>query len=316
MHARDRDRAPAVPQAARDAPGPSSPADLSVRGWRDSVGRTLKEIRDDRVTMAAASVAFYWFLAVFPLLFAAIAIMSAANADDDVVDGVTRSIETALPGGAATVLTEAVRASQTRASSLGGIAAILAIGVAIWSASSGMVATQRALDVAYDVEEERSFVKSRLVALALLGAAMVLGGIAVALVVFGDPIGRWIGERWGVGAVLWDVVRWIAALATMTAFLAITYAIGPNRRPPSWRWLSPGGIIATLVWAAASFGFSIYVSRFGGSYGETYGALAGVVILLLWQYFSALAIVVGAELNGELERQRAMRGPRPAGAAA
>ncbi len=106
---------------------------------------------------------------------------------------------------------------------------------------------------------------------------------------------------------LWTAIRWVLALLAVVTLFALFYFIGPNRQPPSWSWLSPGGILATVIWVAASVLFSVYVSHFGGSYAKTYGALAGVIILVLWLYITALAILVGAELNGELERERALR---------
>jgi membrane protein len=306
----DPERSAPIPEAARQAPGgPASPLRISASGWRATVTRTIGEIREDRITITAAGVAFYWFLAVFPLLFAGIALLAIVDASPSFVAGVVEAIRTALPGEAATILTDSVTASQDRAADAASLAAaLLAIGVALWSASSGMAATQVGLDVAYDVEEDRPFVKKRLIALALLVMASVLGGVAVAMVVFAEPIGEVIRERLPAGSTpvwVWTVGRWALAFAAVTTLIAILYWIGPNRRPPSWRWLTPGGIVATALWIGASAAFAFVTSHLGGSYARTYGALAGVVLLLLWLYLTALAILVGAELNGEFERQRA-----------
>jgi membrane protein len=103
------------------------------------------------------------------------------------------------------------------------------------------------------------------------------------------------------------VVRWVLTVLAVITLFAVFYYLGPNRRPPSWKWVSPGGIVALVIWLAASLGFSFYVSNFGGSYGRTYGSLAGVVVLMLWLYLTALALLFGAELNGELEREKAAR---------
>jgi hypothetical protein len=146
--------------------------------------------------------------------------------------------------------------------------------------------------------------------LVLILATLVLGGVAVALLVFGEPLGDYLRDAIGAGAYfvwLWTAIRWVLALLAVVTLFALFYFIGPNRQPPNWSWLSPGGILATVIWVAASVLFSVYVSHFGGSYAKTYGALAGVIILVLWLYFTALAILVGAELNGELERERALR---------
>ena len=297
-----------VDQHARVADGPGSPLGLPGRHWSAVLRRTLQGIVDDRITITAAGVAFYWFLSIFPLLFAAIGLLDIIKASPNLTQGINDAISRALPGDAAVVLTQAVGDAQGRASS-GGLAALLiGVGLALWSASSGMAATQVGLDVAYDVPADRTFVKKRLVSFALILAAFVLGGIGVTCLVFGEPISGFVRDHVPFGVHLgwaWDLARWIITLVAVTLLFAVFYWIGPNRQPPNWKWLSPGGLLATALWLVASLGFSFYVSGFGGGYAETYGALAGVVVLLLWLYFSALATLVGAELNGELERERA-----------
>jgi membrane protein len=128
--------------------------------------------------------------------------------------------------------------------------------------------------------------------------------------VFGEPIGRTLEDNMPLGGafmVVWTIVRWALTILALLTLFALFYYVGPNRKPPSWRWVSPGGIVAVVIWLAASVGFSFYVSNFGGSYAKTYGSLAGVVVLVLWLYLTALALLVGAELNGELEREKALR---------
>jgi membrane protein len=297
-----------VTERERHAPGgPESPSDVPMSRWRAIIKRTVAEIQRDRITLTAAGVAFYWFLSLFPMLFAAIAIMSLVQVTPAFQQQLSDGISTAVPGQAADVLQQALGASQARVvASLPAV--LIALAFALWSASSGMAATQIGLNVAYDVEEDRTFVKRRLIGLVLLAIALVLGGVAIGLIVFGQQIGDAVADAFsarGVFDVVWGVVRWVVGLVAITTLFAIFYWIGPNRRPPSWRWLSPGGIVATVLWVLASVAFSLYVNHFGGNYAKTYGAIAGVVILLLWLYLTALAILIGAELNGELERQRA-----------
>jgi membrane protein len=297
-----------VVQPPPDA-GPHSPAEVPAAGWRAVARRTLTEAVTDRITIIAAGMAFYWFLAIFPLLFAAIGLLDVVQASPSTVDTLNDSIRRVLPGDAATILTSAVDQSQDRASG-GGLAALsIGIALALWSASSGMAATQVGLDVAYDVPQDRRFVKRRLIGFALLFAAFLLGGAGVTLLIFGEPVSAFIRDHFPLGdsmGWLWTVARWGISFVVVTLLFAVFYWIGPNRRPPNWTWLSPGGLLATALWFLASAGFSFYVSGFGGSYAETYGALAGVVVLILWLYLSALALLLGAELNGELERQRAL----------
>jgi membrane protein len=305
MQTRQRD---AVEQ--RDAGGPATPLDVGSAGWRDTLRRTAREIKQDRISITAAGVAFYWFLSVFPLLFAAVGGLALFNASPALVGGIKDAVSTALPGDAAGILTQAIANAQSRAAAGGLTALLIGIALAVWSASSGMAATQVGLDVAYDVPEDRTFVKKRLMAIVLIIAALVLGGLSIALVVFGQPLGEFVRDHVPAGEYfvwLWTIVRWVLASAAVETLFALFYFIGPNRKPPSWAWISPGGVLGAAMWIAASLLFSLYVSYFGGSYAKTYGALAGVVVLVLWLFLAALAVLIGAELNGELERQRTMK---------
>lgn len=206
------------------------------------------------------------------------------------------------------MLVDAVNSAGSRSD--GALLAVLVgLAIALWSASSGMVGLQMGLDVAYDVEADRTFVKKRLVAFELLAAMLVLGGAATALIVFGAPLGDALRDNLPFGrafVLLWTVVRWALGLVALTGLFATIYYLAPNRDTPRWVWVSPGGVLAAAIWLVASLGFSFYVSSFG-KYAETYGSLAGVVVLLLWLYLTALALVLGGELNAELERQSAAR---------
>jgi len=294
-----------------NGPGPDSPTDVPAQGWKATVKRTFGEFKRDRASMTAAGIAFYWFLALFPMLIAAVGILALIGAPQSTINGISDGVRSVLPGGAANVLTGAIsNASSTAAHTAGLTAAIIGIVLALWSASSGMAAVQVGMDVAYDVPEDRTFVKKRAMSLALIGIAFVLGGIATALLVFGQPIGDAIDNALPLGggfAVVWTIVRWVLTILAVLTLFAVFYAWGPNRKTPSWKWLSPGGLVAVVIWLAASVGFSFYVSNFGGTYGKTYGSLAGVIVLVLWLYLTAIALMVGAELNGELEREKALR---------
>jgi membrane protein len=189
------------------------------------------------------------------------------------------------------------------------LAVLVGVVLAVWSASAGMVGMQMGLDVAYDVRDDRTFLKKRLVAFELLLAMLVLGGAATALIVFGEPLGDSLRDNLPFGSaflVLWTVLRWAGGLVALTGLFAVIYYLSPNRDTPRWVWVSPGGILAAAIWLTASLGFSIYVNSFG-KYAQTYGSLAGVVVLLLWLYLTGLSIVLGGELNAELERQSAAR---------
>ena len=294
-------------QRGTDPDEPESPMELEPADWKATLKRTVSEIKQDRVTLIAGGLAFYWFLAIFPLIIAAVALVTLLKLPDSTVNTVRDGIETALPPEAAEILTSAVEGAQNQTQ---GALAVLFIGLAIalWSASSGIAGMLTGLNVAFDVADDRKFLKKRLISFLLLGALLVLGGIAVALLIFGRPLGEWIQDQLPMGETAfvyaWTAARWIVTLLVVTTLFALFFYVGPNRDAPSWQWVSPGGILATVVWLAASAAFSLYVSSFG-TYGETYGALAGVVILILWLYLTAVAVLFGAELNADLERQAA-----------
>ncbi|MFN2608487.1 MAG: YhjD/YihY/BrkB family envelope integrity protein [Acidimicrobiales bacterium] len=286
---------------------PRSPAQLSGPDWKQSVRRAAHEFKTDKATLVSAGMAFYWFLAVFPAIIAAVGVLGLAHAGPSVVADIQRAIRSALPGSASDALVGAVKGASDKSSRGSLLATLIGLVLALSSASAGMVALQRGMDVAYDVAEERTLVAARLRALLLMALAAVLGGVATTLIVFGKPLGNGLGDHLPLGTgsvfvVVWTILRWVLGLGALSLLFASFYTFGPNRRSPRFAWVSPGGILATLVWLAGSLAFSFYVTSLN-SYNKVYGSFSGVVVLLLWLYLSALAVVAGAELNAELERQ-------------
>jgi membrane protein len=284
------DREP-VPSQKSGGPGPDSPLDLQPRDWKSTGKRTLKEIKDDRVTLIAAGMAYYFFLAIFPALIALVGVFGIAHINPS---GFIDSIRSALPGGAGTALTKAIAHADKPSKGASLIAAIGGIVLAVFSASSGMVALQKGLNVAYDVSEDRKFLKARVIALVLLVAMLLLGGVPSPLFTFGE-------------STIFTVIGYIVSIIAVVVLFSVFYYLAPNRESPSWQWVSTGGIVGTLLWILASIALGIYVGNFN-SYSKTYGPLAGVIVLILWLYLSSLAVLIGGELNAELERQAA-RGP-------
>jgi membrane protein len=258
--------------------------------------------------MSAGSLAYYWFFALFPAVIAILGVFALIRASAHFVTHFTHAVEKGLPPGVGTVFAGAVKAAATRGSgSL--MAVIIGVIVAIWSASGGMSVLQQALDTAYEVPADRKFLARRIHSIPLMAATLVLGGIGAALVILGAPIGAGIEGHVPLHGlaflVIWTITRWGVTLITITGLFSIFYFVGPNRESPRWRWVSVGGAFATIVFLGASLGFSFYVTRFG-SYSKTYGTFAGVAILIFWLYLTGLAVLVGGELNAELERQAAV----------
>jgi membrane protein len=308
------EQASAVPPQTADAPGPKTPLEIGGSGWRATVRRTLKEFKADRCTMAAGSLAYSWFLALVPALIALLGVASLVQFGSGTVHDLVNGLNKALPPGASGVFTDAVQAATSRTSQGSLTVIIIAVILALWSASSGMVALQTALDIAYEVPSDRRFLAKRLYAVELLLATVVFGGIASALIVFGAPLGISIQHHLSVSSAAftigWNVVRWLINIVFVSLLFSIYYFVGPNRESPRWQWISPGGLAGTAIFLAASVGFSFYVAKFG-SYGKTYGALAGVVILMLWLYLTGLAVLIGGELNAEIEREAAAQAGHP-----
>ena len=267
----------------------------------DAVPRPApKEAKADQVPLLAAGVAFYAFLAIFPALIAIVSIYGLF-ADPSTITNQLNSLTAALPDQARQVITDQVTALTTRGRQTLGIGLILSVVIALWSASAGISNLLTAINITYDEEEKRGFVKKRLLSLGLTLGAIVFMVIVLGLVAVVPPL---LKAVFGTSALRWilQILGWLILVVLVAAVLAILYRLGPDRDAPRMAWVSVGAVVATLIWLAASIGFSIYASTFG-NYAKTYGVFAGIVVLLFWLWLTMYAILLGAEINAEAEQQ-------------
>lgn len=286
-----------------------SPARISFRGWRDVLLRVSSQASHDNVTLVAAGVAFYALLALFPALAAAVTLYGLIG-DPGAIAQQVRDLAVLPPDAREIVLDQLRNLTAPSATALG-VGLVLSLGLAFWSASQAAKALVSAMNIAYDAREERGFLRTNALAL-LLTVSGIVGGVLVVAVLAGIPVLLRILGAGSIASLGVTVLSWAALLLGLHALLACLYRYGPSREPAGWRSVTPGSAFATVLWALGSSVFSVYVSRLG-SYNETYGSLGAVVVLLMWFWISAVAVILGAELNAEMEHQVAGEGNGPTG---
>src|SRR5690349_13294540 len=298
------------PATARTPRPPQTLSDIPRSGWLAVLKRSVREFKHDDVTDRAAALTYFGVLAIFPAVLVLISILGMLG--KSTTQKVLNNIGQFAPGGVNSFLRTVIQQVQGSAG-VAGLAAVVGIAVALWSASGYVAAFMRASNAIYDVDEGRPIWKTAPVRLLTTLALVVMLVIAAAIVVLTGPIASQVGTAFGIGhaaVLIWDIAKWPVLLIIVSVMFSLLYKASPNVRQPAFRWVSAGGILAVLIWLVASGLFAVYVS-FSGSYNKTYGSLATVIIFLVWLWISNIAILLGAEFNAEIQRERAIRAGLP-----
>ncbi|MBF6168525.1 YihY/virulence factor BrkB family protein [Streptomyces gardneri] len=288
-----------------DSNEPSSPAELSKPSLLAVVKRAASEFQRDNLTDLAAALTYYAVLAIVPGLIVLVSLLGllGPNAADELV----RQAQQIVPGSSADFVHTLI--TQAQANKQGaGLGAILGLAVALWSASGYVAAFMRASNVVYGIGEGRPIWKTTPIRLGVTIVAVILLVISTAIVVASGPVAQQIGDFLGVGntaVTIWNIVKWPVLFVLLSVLLAILFWASPNARQGGVKWISPGGVVAVLIWLIVSVLFAVYIANFS-SYDKTYGSLAGVVIFLVWLWLSNIALLLGAEINAELDHGKAI----------
>ena len=286
---------------------PDSPTDLTGRSLRYVLRQTAREFSDDQCTDLAAALTYYAVLSIFPALVVVVSLLGVFGQGQRTSDTILQLVEDVVPGSAAETLRQPIE--QLVGTPSAGFALVVGILGALWSASGYVGAFGRAMNRIYEVDEGRPFWKLRPQQLLLTATSLVVVAAVAFMLAITGPVAETLGGYLGMGETaltVWNVGRWPIVLLLVTLGVALLYYAGPNVEQPKFRWISVGAGIAIVAWVIASVGFGVYVSQFG-SYNKTYGALAGVIVFLLWLWITNLALLFGAEVDAELERGRQLQ---------
>jgi len=320
---REEGRPPPDEAPVEDAPQPQpeqaeptlrdpEPTDLSKRDYLAILKRAVKEANRDHITNLAAALAYYAFLAIPSALLIAAGVFSLL-AGPHAVSTIIDKLGTIIPGQAQTLLSGSLR-RMTEHQATGALVAGIGGALALWSLGGAMQNLMWALNIAYDREETRGFVKRRLTAFVMVFFVLLGFALSFGVLVLGPHLSTWIGDAIGaktVVKIVWWAAEWpLLVVGLLVSFAGILY-LGPNVKHPRWKFLSFGSVLAVVIWLAASGAFAFYVSKFG-SYNKAWGTLSAVVVMLTWLWLSALALLLGAEVNAEAERSRELRRGEPA----
>ena len=296
-----------------DASAPDTPTDLTKRSWKGVLVRTVKEFQDDNLTDWAAALTYYAILALFPGILVFVALLGVLGQFPDTFDALLEIARQVAPPSAVDSIAGPIESVIKQKQAAG---ALLGVGLlsALWAASGYIGAFMRAANVIYEVKEGRPFWKLRpLQVLVTIVMVLLLAVVAIGIVITG-PLAEAVGNVIGLGdlaVTAWSYGKWPVMLIVIMGMFAALYWVAPNVKHPHFRWVSPGGIVAVLLWILASVAFGLYVANFS-SYDKTYGSLGGAITFLVWLWVTNIALLLGAEFDAELERARELEAGLPA----
>ena len=296
---------------AGDADGaPDRPSEVPKAGWFAILRRSVKQFKHDNVTDYAAALTYFGILAIFPAMLALVSVLGLLGKGQ--TDSLLSNISSIAPGGATSVLKSIITQVQGKAGAAG-IALIVSLALALWSASGYVSAFMRASNAIYNVDEGRPIWKTAPVRLLVTLVLVVLLAASAVMVIATGPVASQLGKVFGIGhsaVLVWEIAKWPVLLIVVSLMFSLLYKACPNVKQPGLRWISLGGVIAVVIWIVASALFALYVS-FSGSYNKTYGTFATVIVFLVWLWISNICVLLGAEFNAETQRERAIRSGLP-----
>jgi membrane protein len=295
-----------------DARKPESPGDLHRRSWFYVLRKTRREFGEDQCTDLAAALTYYSVLALFPAAIAVVSLLGVIGKAQDSVDTVLNVLRPLVSS--STLDTVRPSLEQIAHSQGAGLALVLGLLGALWSASGYVSAFGRAMNRIYEIDEGRPFWKLRPTMLLVTLLAILLVAVVLVMLIVSGPLATSIGDQIGLGSqalLVWNIAKWPVIALVVMLVVAMLYYATPNVKQPKFRWLSVGAVVAIVIWVLASVAFAFYVATFG-SYNKTYGSLAGVIVGLLWIWITNVALLLGAEIDSELERGRQLQAGMPA----
>jgi membrane protein len=278
-----------------------TPSDMPARGWKDILLRVWKNIGEDRVILVAAGVTFYCLLAIFPAIAALVAIYGFFN-DPASISSEVDKISGVVPGGALDVIRAQMNQVASQGPSKLGVAFVIGFLVSLWSANAGIKSIFDALNLVYDEPEKRGLIRLNLVSLAFTVAAILFILVAIGSIAALPAVTS--SQLQGTAALIAQIIRWPILFVVAAVGIALVYRYGPCRAELQWRWITWGSALAAIAWIAVSIAFSWYAANFG-SYNKTYGSLAAIVVFMTWLWLSIVVILIGAEIDAEMEHQTA-----------